>query len=92
MDGIDKLLDPEDIFSSVKVYQLNRNDHRVFIYVHEILAGEGKGLFIAYPTLILGESKEQYMCTGTSPKEALKKCLASIKGVANTRDLMQIET
>jgi hypothetical protein len=83
MEGLEHLLNPGEIFSNVTIYNLDRTggQGRVFIFVHQVLAGEGKGLFIAYPTLIVGQTKAEYMITGDTHEEALQKCLEAIKAV-----------
>lgn len=87
MDDLEQLLDEGDIFSRISPYELERNDGRVFIFVQEVLAGERKGLFVAYPAFIIRETKDEYIATGTSHEEALRKCLSQIKGVP-TRQMM----
>ncbi len=84
MAALEQFLNPGEILSSVTIYNLDRTagQGRVFIYVHQVLAGEGKGLFVAYPTLIIGTTKAEYMVTGDSHEEALEKCLEAIKAVA----------
>ncbi len=81
MDDLEQLLDDGDAFSRISSYELERNDGRVFIFVHEVLVGERKGWFFAYPTFIMGLPKDEYVATGTSHEEALRKCLSRIKGV-----------
>jgi hypothetical protein len=88
----EQLIDTGDCFTQVSLYQLLREDGRVFIFVHKILAGAGKGSFIAHPTHLLGHHKDdEYVGTGKSRDEALKNCLAKVKGVS-TKDMADVQS
>ena len=50
MNTFEQLINTGDCFTQVSLYQLLREDGRVFIFVHKILAGAGKGSFMAHPT------------------------------------------
>ena len=89
MDTWEKLINTGDCFTQVSLYQLLREDGRVFIFVHEIIAGAGKGSFMAHPTHIVGRHKGEYVGTGKSRDEALRDCLARIKGVP-TKDMADV--
>ncbi len=89
MDTLEQLINTGDCFTEVSLYQLLREDGRVFIFVHKILAGVGKGSFMAHPTHIVGRHKDEYIGTGKSRAEALRDCLARIKGVT-TKDLADV--
>ena len=92
MATFEQLIDTGDCFTQVSLYQLLREDGRVFIFVHKILAGAGKGSFIAHPTHLLGHHKDdEYVGTGKSRDEALKNCLAKVKGV-NTKDMADVQS
>jgi hypothetical protein len=78
---LQQLINTGDCFTQVSLYQLLREDGRVFIFVHKILAGAGKGSFMAHPTHIVGRYKDEYVGTGKSRDEAFRDCLARIKGV-----------
>jgi hypothetical protein len=91
MDNIEDVLQPGDVFSRIQMYELNREKSgRVFIFVHEILNGDSKGHFTAYPTSIVGGTKDEYLCVGNSHDEVLKECLSRLKGVVNMADVMHI--
>ena len=89
MATLEQLVNPADSFSQVSLYQLLRDDGRVFIFVHKILAGAGKGSFMAHPTHLLGLHKDEYVGTGKSRDEALRDCLTRIKGVS-TKDMADV--
>jgi len=89
MATLDQLVDATDSFTQVSLYQLLRADGRVFIFVHKILAGVGKGSFMAHPTHLLGLHKDEYVGTGKSRDEALKDCLTRIKEVS-TKDMADV--
>jgi hypothetical protein len=81
MADFKEVIDAEDSLSRITQYELARIGGRVFIYVHEIIAGKSKGKFVAYPTWIVGWTKEQYTVMAESHDEALTECLSRIKGV-----------
>ena len=89
MDTFDQLINTGNCFTQVSLYQLLREDGRVFIFVHKILAGAGKGSFMAHPTHFLGRHKDEYVGTGKSRDIALRDCLARIKGVP-TKDMADV--
>ncbi len=92
MDTLEQLINTGDCFTQVSLYQLLREDGRVFIFVHKILAGAGKGSFMAHPTHLLGHHKDdEYVGTGKSRDEALKNCLARIKGIS-TKDMADVQS
>jgi hypothetical protein len=80
VDTLEQLINTGDCFTQVSLYQLLREDGRVFILVHKIIAGAGKGSFMAHPTHIVGH-QDEYIGTGKSRDEALRDCLGRIKGV-----------
>jgi hypothetical protein len=87
----EQLINTEDCFTQVSLYQLLREDGRVFIFVHKIIAGPGKGSFMAHPTHLVGRHKDEYVGTGKSRDIALRDCLARIKGVA-TKDMADVQS
>ncbi len=54
MNSFEQLINTGDCFTQVSLYQLLREDGRVFIFVHKILTGAGKGSFMAHPTHLVG--------------------------------------
>jgi len=91
VDTLEQLINTGDCFTQVSLYQLLREDGRVFIFVHKIIAGAGKGSFMAHPTHLLGRHKDEYVGTGKSRDEALKNCLAKVKGVS-TKDMADVQS
>ena len=91
METLEQLINPGDCFTQVSLYQLLREDGRVFIFVHKILAGAGKGSFMAHPTHLVGHHKDEYVGTGKSRDEALRDCLARIKRIP-TKDMADIHS
>ena len=68
-----------DILTKVARYNLIRNQRMVYIDVHETLAGDLAGKFVAVPNLINIIAKQEFQGVGTSESEALRNCLAKIK-------------
>jgi hypothetical protein len=90
VDTLEQLINTGDCFTQVSLYQLLREDGRVFIFVHKIIAGAGKGSFMAHPTHIVGH-QDEYIGTGKSRDEALRNCLARIKGIS-TKDMADVQS
>jgi hypothetical protein len=59
--------------------------------LHQAIACAGKGSFMAHPTHLLGRHKDEYVGTGKSREEALRDCLARIKGVT-TKDMADVQS
>lgn len=91
MTTFEELINTGDCFTQVSLYQLLREDGRLFIFVHKIIAGAAKGSFMAHPTHLVGRRKDEYVGTGKSRDEALKDCLARIKGVT-TKDMADVQS
>jgi hypothetical protein len=91
MNTFEQLINTGDCFTQVSLYQLLREDGRVFIFVHKILTGAGMGSFMAHPTHLVGRHKDEYVGTGKSRDEALRDCLARIKGVP-TKDMADVQS
>ena len=91
VNAFEQLINTGDCFTQVSLYQLLREDGRVFIFVHKILAGAGKGSFMAHPTHLVGRHKDEYVGTGKSRDEALRDCLARIKGIP-TKDMADVQS
>ena len=87
----EQLINTGDCFTQVSLYQLLREDGRVFIFVHKILAGVGKGSFMAHPAHRVGRHKDQYVGTGKSRDVAHRDCLARIQGVP-TKDMADVDS
>ena len=58
----------------------------IYIDVHESLAGNLAGKFVAVPNLINIIAKQQFQGVGETESEALENCLAKIKNL-NIKDL-----
>jgi hypothetical protein len=91
VDTLEQSINTGDCFTQGSLYQLLREDGRVFIFVHKILAGAGKGSFMAHLTHLLGRHKDEYVDTGKSRDEALRDCLARIKEVT-TKDRADVQS
>ena len=72
-------LNPQDILTKVTRYNLIRNERMVYIDVHERLAGNLAGTFVAVPNLINIVAKQEFQGIGETESEALKDCLLKIK-------------
>ena len=68
-----------DILTKVSRYNLIRNQRMIYIDVHESLAGNLAGRFVAVPNLINLIAKQQFQGVGESETEALNNCLTKIK-------------
>ena len=68
-----------DILTKVSRYNLIRNQRMIYIDVHESLAGNLAGRFVAVPNLINLIAKQQFQGVGESETEALNSCLSKIK-------------
>jgi len=73
----------DELLTRVTKYELSRADSHLRIDVHEIIAGEDAGSFLAIPNLIIGRTEEKYIGRGSSIEEALKDCLSRIQGVSS---------
>lgn len=74
-------LDEGDILTKVQRYNLIRGGRMLYIDVHERLAGNLAGRFVAVPNLINLIARPEFQGTGESEEEALQDGLAKIKGV-----------
>jgi len=69
----------KDILTKVSRYNLIRSQRMIYIDVHESLAGNLAGKFVAVPNLINLIAKQEYQGVGATELEALDNCLARIK-------------
>jgi hypothetical protein len=74
-------LDEGDILTKVQRYNLIRSGRMLYIDLHERLAGNLAGRFVAVPNLINLIARPEFQGTGESEEEALQDSLAKIKGV-----------
>ena len=72
-------LNQDDILTRVSRYNLIRNERMIYIDVHERLAGNLAGAFVAVPNLINIVARQEFQGIGETESEALKDCLAKIK-------------
>ena len=75
-----------DILTKVSKYNLIRNQRMIYIDVHERLAGNLAGKYVAVPNLINILAKQEFQGVGQTEAEALENCLAKIKN-HNIEDL-----
>ena len=68
-----------DILTRVSRYNLIRNQRMVYIDVHERMAGNLAGRFVAVPNLINIVAKQAFQGIGETEPEALNNCLVKIK-------------
>ncbi len=68
-----------DILTKVARYNLIRSQRMIYIDVHETLAGDLAGKFVAVPNLINIIARQEFQGVGASESEALKNCLSKIK-------------
>jgi hypothetical protein len=69
----------KDILTKVSRYNLIRNQRMIYIDVHERLAGNLAGRFVAVPNLINLIARQEFQGVGESETQALDNCLAKIK-------------
>ena len=74
-------LDENDILTKVSRYNLIRNERMIYIDVHERLAGNLAGNFVAVPNLINIIAKQEFQGVGDTESEALEDCLSKIKSL-----------
>ena len=70
-----------DILTRETRYNLIRDARLVYIDVHEAVAGQLAGKFVAVPNLINIVAKAEFQGTGDTEQAALNNCLEKIKGV-----------
>jgi hypothetical protein len=75
-----------DILTKVSRYNLIRNQRMIYIDVHQSLAGNLAGEFVAVPNLINIIAKQEFQGIGKTEGDALDNCLAKIKD-RNIEDL-----
>jgi hypothetical protein len=68
-----------DILTKVARYNLIRNQRMIYIDVHESLAGQLAGKFVAVPNLINIIARQEFQGVGETEAEALDNCLLRIK-------------
>ena len=68
-----------DILTKVARYNLIRSQRMIYIDVHETLAGDLAGKFVAVPNLINIIARQEFQGVGTTEAEALENCLSKIK-------------
>lgn len=81
----------QEILTRTTRYQLERGDGRLFIDVHEIIAGDASAQFIAVPNLILRDADPKYFGEGASEREALSNCLRLISGVPTNDVIAKVQ-
>ena len=69
----------KDILTKVSRYNLIRNQRMIYIDVHESLAGQLAGRFVAVPNLINIIARQEFQGVGETETEALDDCLLKIK-------------
>jgi hypothetical protein len=83
-------LSETDILTKVTRYNLIRNARMLYIDVHERMAGNLAGKFIAVPNLVNLVAKQDFQGVGENEAKALQNCLAKIKD-RNIEDLFPKE-
>ena len=77
--GIMNNLMENDILTRVSRYNLIRNRRMIYIDVHESLAGQLAGKFVAVPNLINIIARQEFQGVGKTEAAALDNCLLKIK-------------
>ena len=72
-------LNENDILTRIARYNLIRNERLIYIDVHETMAGNLAGKFVAVPNLVNIVAKQEFQGTGETEALALETCLQKIK-------------
>ena len=72
-------LNKNDILTRITRYNLIRNERLIYIDVHETMAGNLAGKFVAVPNLVNIVAKQEFQGTGETETQALENCLQKIK-------------
>ena len=72
-------LNENDILTRIARYNLIRNERLIYVDVHETMAGNLAGKFVAVPNLINIVSKQEFQGSGETETQALENCLQKIK-------------
>ena len=72
-------LNENDILTRIARYNLIRNERLIYIDVHETMAGNLAGKFVAVPNLINIVSRQEFQGSGETETQALENCLQKIK-------------
>jgi len=72
-------LNKNDILTRIARYNLIRSERLIYIDVHETMAGNLAGKFVAVPNLINIVSKQEFQGSGETETQALENCLQKIK-------------
>ena len=72
-------LNERDILTRITRYNLIRNERLIYIDVHETIAGNLAGKFVAVPNLINIVAKQKFQGIGETENQALENCLKQIK-------------
>lgn len=84
-------LNETDILTKVTRYNLIRDARMLYIDVHERMAGNLAGKFVAVPNLVNIVAKQDFQGVGENETEALQNCIAKIKD-KNIEDLFPKKT
>lgn len=74
-------LNERDILTKVTRYNLIRSERMIYIDVHETIAGNLAGKFVAVPNIISIIAEQKFQGAGNSEEDALKDCLEKIDGL-----------
>jgi len=72
-------LNENDILTRIARYNLIRNERLIYIDVHETMAGNLAGQFVAVPNLINIVSRQEFQGSGEKETQALENCRQKIK-------------
>jgi len=72
-------LNENDILTRITRYNLIRNERLIYVDVHETMAGNLAGKFVAVPNLINIVAKQEFQGIGKTETQALETCLQKIK-------------
>ena len=79
MAAFEQFINTGDCFTQVSLYQLMIEEGRVFIFVHKILAGAGKGSFMATPPTCLAATKTNMLVLENHATKPLEIALQESK-------------
>jgi hypothetical protein len=75
-----------DVLTRVSRYNLIRDRRMIYVDVHESLAGQLAGKFVAVPNLINIIARQEFQGVGETEADALENCMLKLKGY-NVEDI-----
>jgi hypothetical protein len=71
----------DEILIKIEHFEYKREDGTLLIKVGEVIAGISSNKYIAVPTFLMSEAREEFIGYGETSEDALFACLVKIKNV-----------